>query len=45
MALLRFSSIAANVSMDPSIGPIQGVQPKAKAAPTINGKVKFWLLL
>ena len=43
MALLRFSSIAANVSMDPRIGPIQGVQPKAKAAPTISGKVKFWL--
>ena len=41
MALLRFSSIAANVSMDPRIGPIQGVQPKAKAPPTNIGKKEF----
>ena len=40
-----FSSSAANVKIDPRIGPIQGVQPKAKAAPTINGKVKLLLYL
>ena len=38
-----FSSIAANVKIDPRMGPIQGVQPNPKAAPTINGKVKLWL--
>ena len=33
--------------IDPRIGPIQGVQPKAKAAPTIKGNVKlllYWLV-
>ena len=43
MSLLTFSSIAANVKIDPRMGPIQGVQPNPKAAPTINGKIKFWL--
>ena len=43
MLLLKLSSIAASVRIDPRIGPIQGVQPNPKAAPTINGKVKFWL--
>ena len=36
-----FSSIAANVKIDPRMGPIQGVQPNAKAAPTSKGKVKL----
>ena len=43
MLLLMFSSIAASVKIDPRMGPIQGVQPNPKAAPTINGKVKLWL--
>ena len=43
MLLSIFPSNAAKVNIDPSIGPIQGVQPKAKAAPTINGKVKLLL--
>ena len=38
-----FSSIAANDKIDPRIGPIQGVQPNPKAAPTSNGKIKLWL--
>ena len=38
-----FSSIAANVSIDPRIGPIHGVQPNPKAAPTSNGKAKLLL--
>ena len=41
--MLRFSSIAAKVKIDPRIGPIQGVQPNAKAAPTNIGKTKLWL--
>ena len=43
MALLRFSSIAAKVNIDPRIGPIQGVQPNPKAAPTSSGNTKLWL--
>ena len=43
MLLLMLSSIAANDKIDPRIGPIQGVQPNPKAAPTINGKVKLLL--
>ena len=43
MPLLMFSSNAANVKIDPSIGPIQGVQPKPKAAPTSNGNVMLLL--
>ena len=43
MLLLIFSSIAAKVKIEPRIGPMQGVQPKAKATPTRNGKVKLWL--
>ena len=39
--LLVFSSIAAKAKIDPRIGPIQGVQPNPKAAPTSNGKAKF----
>ena len=35
--------MAANVNIDPSIGPIHGVHPKAKAAPTRNGNVKLLL--
>ena len=30
----KISSIAASVKIDPRIGPMQGVQPKPKAAPT-----------
>ena len=40
---LIFSSIAAKVKIDPRIGPIQGVQPNPKAAPTNKGKVELWL--
>ena len=43
MLLLMFSSIAANDKIDPRIGPMQGVQPKPKAAPTSNGKAKLLL--
>ena len=38
---LIFSSIAAKAKIDPRIGPIQGVQPNPKAAPTNNGKAKL----
>ena len=41
--LLKFSSTAASVKIDPRMGPIQGVQPNPKAAPTSSGKVKLWL--
>ena len=34
---------AANAKIDPRIGPIQGVQPNPKAAPTSNGKAKLLL--
>ena len=43
MLLLKFSSIAAKVKIDPRIGPIQGVQPKPKATPTSNGNVMLLL--
>ena len=43
MLLLIFSSIEAKAKIDPRIGPIQGVQPNPKAAPTNNGKVKLLL--
>ena len=43
MLLLIFSSSAAKVKIDPRIGPMQGVQPNPKAAPTNNGKTKLWL--
>ena len=43
MLLLTFSSIAANAKIDPRMGPIQGVQPNPKAAPTSNGEVKLRL--
>ena len=43
MLLLIFASIAATVKIDPRMGPIQGVHPNPKAAPTNNGKVKLWL--
>ena len=36
-------SIAANVKIDPRIGPMQGVQPNPKAAPTKNEKAKLLL--
>ena len=41
--MLIFSSIAAKAKIDPRIGPIQGVQPNPKAAPTKKGKAKLWL--
>ena len=47
MPFLMFSSNAANVKIDPRIGPIQGVQPNPKAIPTINGNAKlllYWLV-
>ena len=43
MPLLIFSSIAANVKIDPRMGPMQGVQPNPKAAPTSTGKAKLLL--
>ena len=43
MPFLMFSSNAANVKIDPRIGPMHGVHPKAKAAPTMNGNVKLLL--
>ena len=43
MLLFIFSSIAAKVKIEPRMGPIQGVQPNPKAAPTNNGKAKLWL--
>ena len=45
MPLLMFSSNAANVKIDPRIGPMQGVQPKPKAAPTSNGNDMLLLYL
>ena len=47
MLLPKFASIAARDKIDPRIGPMHGVQPKPKAAPTRNGKVKlllYWLV-
>jgi len=41
--LLILSSIAAKTKIDPRMGPMQGVQPNPKAAPTKNGKAKPWL--
>jgi len=38
-----FSSIAAKAKIEPRTGPIQGVQPNPKAAPTIIGKIKLSL--
>ena len=35
-------STAASVKIDPSTGPIHGVQPKPKAAPTRTGKNKLF---
>ena len=43
MPLFTSSSIAAKVKIDPRIGPMHGVHPKPKAAPTMNGKAKLWL--
>ena len=43
MLLPIFSSNVANIKIDPRIGPMQGVQPKAKAAPTTNGNAKLLL--
>ena len=43
MLLLMFSSTAARVKIDPRMGPMQGVQPNPKAAPTSNGKAKLLL--
>ena len=37
-ALLKVSSIAARVNIEPKIGPIQGVQPKPNARPIKYGK-------
>ena len=42
MLLPILSSIEANISIEPRIGPIQGVHPNPKAIPTKNGKAKFW---
>ena len=37
------ASDADNVIIDPKIGPIQGVQPKANAPPTSRGNIKLSL--
>jgi hypothetical protein len=37
-ALLKVSSIAARVNIEPKIGPMQGVQPKPNARPIKYGK-------
>ena len=39
------ASDADNVIIDPKIGPIQGVQPKANAPPTNKGNSKLSLKL
>jgi len=39
--LLIFASIAAKVKIEPRMGPMQGVQPNPKAAPTSTGKAKL----
>ena len=41
--MLIFASIAAKVKIEPRMGPMQGVQPNPKAAPTSTGKAKLWL--
>ena len=41
---IRDSSSAARANIDPSIGPMHGVQPKPKAAPTKTGYNLFDLL-
>ena len=38
IALLKVSSIAARVNIEPKIGPMQGVQPKPNARPIKYGK-------
>ena len=38
MLLLIFSSNAARAKIDPRMGPMQGVHPNPKAAPTKSGK-------
>ena len=45
MPFPTFSSKAAKVIIDTRIGPMQGVQPKPNAAPTIKGNVKLLLYL
>ena len=35
---ITVASVADNARIEPSTGPIQGVQPKAKAAPIKKGK-------
>ena len=42
MLLLILSSNTAKVKIDPRMGPIQGVHPNPKAAPTNNGKAKLF---
>ena len=39
--MTKVSSIDAKASIDPSMGPIQGVHPKPKARPIIYGKKIF----
>ena len=43
--LVIVASDADNVIIDPKIGPIQGVQPKANAPPTNRGNIKLSLKL
>ena len=37
------ASVADRAMIEPSTGPMQGVQPKANAVPTINGKKRLFL--
>ena len=41
--LFRLSSVAAKTKIEPNMGPIQGVHPKAKAMPIKTGLKKFVL--
>ena len=45
MALYKFSSVDAIASIDPRIGPIHGVHPKAKATPIMKGKKNLKIFL
>ena len=38
LPVLTEASVADRANIDPNTGPMHGVHPKAKAAPTNNGK-------
>ena len=43
MPFTKLSLVEAKIKIEPSIGPIHVVKPKAKAIPTINGKARLSL--